>query len=231
MGQSVSYRQQGNAVHLTIVQQLAVNGAMPLQLSAPTLPELQAAYPQEVRHYLSPIFVRLFGRDLVQPGAGDVYSVFSEIPPAPQAQAAVQALLGPLDADAFEQRQAASDELGKLGVPGVLAVLRLDRSKLTQEQKSRCDAFVQTQRHRSIDDPQEARRDPNFLIDALNDDDPAVRAAAKSALEAVVGHAIPFDVSQDAATRQTAIAALEEQVQKELAKTPATLPAAQPQPR
>ena len=39
------------------------------------------------------------------------------------------------------------------------------------------------------------RKDVSFLLDGLEDDDPAVRVAAKSCLETAVGHPVAFDTT------------------------------------
>jgi hypothetical protein len=197
-------------------------GQKKFHVEASSLPKLQADHPDEVRQYLAPVLMRLVGKDLLRPGITDFYIAFTDIPANPDVVKTVLALLPRLDADSSDQRDAASAELAQLGAPGILAVLRLDRTTLTQEQKSRCDAFLETERQRTFDSPDDARRDPSFLLDALSDDDLAVRAAAKNALQAVVGHPIDFDPAQANDARIKAIQTLRAQLHDELAARSAT---------
>jgi hypothetical protein len=148
----------------------------------------------------------------------ELYSVLTDIPADAKVTQAVKDLLPLLDADAFEKRQAASAELAKLGRPGVLAVLRLDMTVLTEEQKARCRAFANTYRQGNADeDWEQKRQDPYFLLDAMEDDDAVVRAAAKGQLQRVMGHEVSFDVLADS---------VRSDVQKEWeAKTSTTQPA------
>src|SRR5207248_5323440 len=92
------------------------------------------------------------------------------------------------------------------GPPAVLAALRIDPSRLTPEQRGRLNAFVE--RHTLWSDPSEARRDVRFLIDCLELDDPAVRAAALVDLRAVARRDIAFDLDAAPIARRQAAAAL-----------------------
>ena len=176
-----------------------------LNLTASDLLQLHADNPEAVRKYLVPMFVGMTGRNVLRPGAADVYSVFSEIPADPTAAGSVAKLLPALDSELFSYRDAASIDLAKLGTPGVLAALRLNRERLSTEQKARIDSFLATERRRSLDDPTTMRKDIGFLLDALEDDDRMVRLAAKASLEAVTGHRVDFDVSLPAEKRGDAI--------------------------
>ena len=111
---------------------------------APTLLMLKQVHPDEVRQYLQPLLRRLTGKDLLRPGPVEVYSVFSDISADAKAVQAVRDLLPQLDADSADKREAASAELLKLGRAGVLAVLRLDLTQLSQEQKARCQALLKS---------------------------------------------------------------------------------------
>jgi hypothetical protein len=218
-GISITYEQTGPAaarfVALTI---RAGDGKNRTEqgLLAPTLLQLEAEHPQEVRKYLTPLLTRLTGKKLLEPGPSDLYSVFHDIPADPKTTQAVTALLPRLDADAEADRDAASADLAKLGAPGILAVLRLDRSTLTQQQKSRCDAFVQSERHQTIDDPDEALHDVTFLLEAADADDPAVRIAAKKDLEALVGHPLDFDPSLEGEARFAAVDKMDKAIRHEM---------------
>jgi hypothetical protein len=99
----------------------------------------------------------------------------------------------------------------------VLAVLRMDLTALSQEQKVRCRGFLNAFRQGSSDDLEQMRRDPQFLLDAMEDEDGAVRAAAKNQLQKVLGHAVDFDAAASEEMRFKAWEQLSKDVEKELA--------------
>ena len=195
-----------------------------LVCSADSMVEILQQHPVEVCQYLSPLLLRLTGRDLLAPGPADIYSAFAEIPADASVAKAVADLLVQMGADAFDKRETASAELAKLGTPGILAVLRLDRSKLSQEQKTRCDQFLRTGKTLDFGAPAEALHNVYFLLDAMNDADIRVREAAKTGLEKLQGHGVDIDVSAqaDAAVRRAALDKLcADQAAKEAATQPA----------
>ena len=59
------------------------------------------------------------------------------------------------------------------------------------------------------------RRDVAFLLDCLENIDPAVRVAAKAALEKAAGHGLAYDVSADASERAVAVEKLRALLKKE----------------
>ena len=193
-------------------------------VQAKTLALLKESNPNEVRRFLQPVLKRLIGTDLLRSGPAELYSVFSEIPADAKAVQAVKDLLPQLDADAYEKRQAASVELAKLGPPGVLAVLRMDLAAMSEEQKARCRAFVNSYRQSDGEnDWDQKRKEPYFLLDAMEDDDAAVRSAAKNQLQKVLGHEVNVDVLAAADVRSKAMDQLRKDNDKELAaKMPKT---------
>jgi HEAT repeat protein len=134
----------------------------------------------------------------------------------------LETLLPDLDSPAFPVRDSASSRLEALGPAGVLAALRADVSNLTDEQRGRLAAFIRQNRNRTFEDPAAARKDVNFLIDALEYDDPAVRAAAREQLGQIFGHTVKFDVALTGDALTTAI--------DDLRKEAAALSAASAQP-
>jgi hypothetical protein len=212
---------------LLLVTSVGRRNGMHPALSAPSLLALKDAHGEEVRKYVQPLLKRLSGKDPLAAGAMELYSVLTDIPADAKVTQAVKDLLPLLDADAFEKRQAASAELAKLGRPGVLAVLRLDMTVLTEEQKARCRAFANTYRQGNADeDWEQKRQDPYFLLDAMEDDDAVVRAAAKGQLQRVMGHEVSFDVLAAQDVRFKAMDSVRSDVQKEWeAKTSTTQPA------
>ena len=229
----VSFHENPKEARLTTI---TPRGPTPvLTIAAPTLRELMRQHPLQVRQFLPMILLRMTGHDLLEPGPADVYSVFTDISADPATAKAVADLLGQMNSDSPDKRDTASAELGKLGTPGILAVLRLDRSKLSQEQKTRCDQFVAAGRMRDFDDPADALRDASFLLEAMNNADVRVREAARKAMEKLRGHPLDIDVSQQSDV-PARLAALEKirsdyqamQAPKSPATQPATRSAAQP---
>ncbi|HEY7118183.1 MAG TPA: hypothetical protein VH475_16455 [Tepidisphaeraceae bacterium] len=202
------YTQYGDNVNGLRVRLTQANGALSfsctrltngaqntfLLASAPSLRQLQVDHPREVRAFLMPLLQRLSGRALLKPGAADVYRVFDTIHPDPQVAKKLDELLLRLDSDDYARRDGAARELSALGAPTVLAALRHDTTDLSPEARNRLGQFIASRSNVSIDGPAAARNDADFLIDCLEDDDPRVRAAAKSALEELGGKPLSFDV-------------------------------------
>lgn len=199
-----------------------------LRAQSTSLLRLQAEHPEEVRQYLEPLLRRWTAEDLLRPGATDVYGTFQDLAPSGDATARLAALLPMMDSDLFADRDNASKELAKLGHPGIQAALRLDRRLLSFEQAERIDAALDRQRHRTLDDPKAARSDINFLLDCLEDDDPAVRASAKRDLEKLLRHPVAFDPACSPADRTTAADALRKALRDARDPTPATPATTQP---
>ena len=222
VGASWSYRQANGMVMLVIIENPSVRPRQVLRFDAPSLLRLQVEHPDEVHRYLAPLLRKFTEADILSPGAADVYRVFNELPLDGDVARQVLELLPALDSISFPERTAASERLAALGRAGVHAVLKLDRSLLSFEQNDRIESFLASERHRLPEDPATLRRNPSFLIDCLEDPDPAVRAAAKSSLERVVGHAVEFDASEtDADARAKAADELRESLKRESQEKPA----------
>jgi hypothetical protein len=86
-----------------------------LTAQAPTLKQLQAEHPEEVRKYLAPLLRTMTGRSILRPGPADVYRVFDTIPADPAIARKLDDLLVRLDADSYAVRDKASAELHALG--------------------------------------------------------------------------------------------------------------------
>ena len=180
-----------------------------VSMEAADLPQLLRQRPREVRLYLEPMLTEICGgRNPLRPQAGDVYRTFPFIPADSGATEAVNRLVERFDELDPAARAAASAELERLGRPGVLAALRVDRIDLSAEQSLRLDAFVA--RHTSAPDLDAARRDPLFFVGCLEDEDRAVRAAALAALRETTGREIEFDIDAPALDRAAAAAEVAE---------------------
>lgn len=217
-----------------------VNGMARLTVSAPrgqgiqlndqagSLLELMDRQPDAVRQYLVPAFKMLQISHLLRPGSADVYRLFEQISADPTVMRQVQALLPELDSPDFRRRAATSAKLAELGRAGVLAVLRLDRSRLSNEQRNRLAVLVAANSRRTLGDIGAARHDLRLLTDCLEDEDPAVRLAARQAIEAELGRSIEVDVA-DEENLSAAVDQLRPMIRQEInVRMLATRPASQP---
>jgi hypothetical protein len=195
-----------------------------LLAAAPTLDQLKAEHPREVRKYLAPILRNLTGRTPLQPAPADVYRAFDSIRPDPKVVKQVEDLLGRLDSEVYAVRDSASRELAGLGPPAVLAILRRDMDDLSAEAHNRVDRFIASRGNLSPEEAIAARKDRAFLIDCLDDEDPAVRSAAKTALEKFIGMKIDLDSTLTGDARSDAVDALRQKLnpQPGAATRPAT---------
>jgi len=211
-----------NQVRLTITGRQPGGVNQPLNVAASSFAELYSRHPDEFRRYVRPMIRKFAGEDPLAIKAGDAYRLFPEIQPDPRVTAQVTELLSALDSPVSAERNRASQALARLGAPGVLAVLRMDRSMLSPEQRARLEEFVAAHDDRRCADVEESRRDPWLLADCLEFEDPAVRIAAKAALCRMLGE----DVKYDPLASPEARAAAADRLRDRLAKLPATRPAA-----
>jgi hypothetical protein len=206
---TVQYRQDQklSAVRLKIERSRRPGVGRPLHdFTAPDLLQLWNDHQRECRMYLVPLLKAIAPREnLLRPRAGDVYRVFDDIRADAEMITRVAALLPELEAQSPAARDAASAKIEALGAPGVLALLRLDRTEWTPEQTARLATIVQ--RQSTLTDPSAWRRDIYFLTDCLDDADPAVRQAALGAVCAIAGRDVDFDVE---AASQARLAAAQE---------------------
>jgi hypothetical protein len=177
-------------------------------ITAPDLDELRRKHPNEACWYLLPILRQMTGQPILRPGGGDVYRVFTDIPADPAVTAQIDQLLPALAATDAQERDRATLALYALGRPGALAALRYDTESLIPEQRTRLQTLVARNAPLALDDPAAAARDPNFLIECLEDRDPAVRTGAKTLLEQALGHKVDFDPAAPADRRAAAATTL-----------------------
>jgi hypothetical protein len=184
------------------------------KLPAKDIVDLRRKYPNETSTYLDPIFrtLRMNGF-LLRVDPRLAWQVFADgfVPPA-QLQSDLKRVLAALDADDFQAREAASRELEKLGQPAALALMKVDRNSLTDEQRGRVDAFVAQFKTVPPEKAEEYRRSRDFLLDCLFAEDEQIRARALEQLRKVTGRPIEFDVTADADHRLAAIEKLRAEV-------------------
>lgn len=184
---------------------------------ADSLQDLANAHAHEVGLYLAPILKKLTRQNLLGLGATDVYTVFNSLAPDPAVVEQLRRLLPALDSMSVRERDAASVQLANLGRAGVLAALRCDGAALSPEQRSRLTRFIESHRRRFYVSPELSRRDTEFLLACLEDDDPAVRQAAKQALQGALGQALSFDPGAGFDDRATAVQELKASLQAQTA--------------
>jgi hypothetical protein len=173
--------------------------------------ELIDQHPTELRKYLSPILRRLGSSDPFAPGATDVYGAFPELDPDPVMREKFAAVLPRLSDMDPRQRQRAYDDLKALGPAAACVALRWPEQDLDPQQQQLVRQYLRSQSHRRDATYEELRRDPLFLLDCLELDDPQVRALAQAELERVLSRTIDLDP-----TRSDACATLAAKLREEL---------------
>lgn len=216
---AVSYRSRPGTEGVELEIYLQENSEMTQQVldtKGPSLEAIRAEHQLEVDELLAPILQKLAQKNVLGPGAGDVYRLFDRIPADAAVAHRLQELLPRMDSDSVRQRQQATDELKKLGRPGVLAAMRQDASTLSPEQRSRLNRFIISQRRLEIANVEQARKELGLLLACLEDEDPAVRVQAKQNIESILGHAIAYDPQQGFEQRRAAVRELRQRIAGEL---------------
>jgi hypothetical protein len=178
------------------------------EATAPTINQMLTAHPHELHEYLAPVLYRLTGKNLLRPGAGDVYKLLETIHPDPKVVKELDGLLSKLESDSFPERVEAAKVLMGKGPQFVLAAVRRDSSDLSAEARDRLEQFITENSTAQWEDLAAARVNESVLLDCLDDDDKAVRTASKAALEKVLGKRLEFDVRLEGEEREKAIEAL-----------------------
>jgi hypothetical protein len=183
-----------------------------LHIPADNLVALRRAHPAETAKYIDPMF-RLLHQDglLSHVDPRLAWQVFaSSYVASSDLQSAVKAVVAKLDADSFQDRETASQELQKLGQPAALVLMRMDRKQLSDEQTGRIDAFLAT--FNVVPEAEVARlhQDRDFLLDCLYSEDEAIRTQALAELRKLTGQPIEFNLSADPEHRLAAINRLRE---------------------
>lgn len=165
--------------------------------------------------YLRPLLRELGQEHVLAPDPQVARQVFPERwQPDEMITRAVQRLLPGLDAPDGDAREVATGELAKLGEDAVLALLRLDRGALSAEQNSRIDAVIAAHASLTRTEAARRRRQVRFLLDCLNSDDPAIRAAGLEHLREVLTEPVEFDLSLPVPARSAAVASLREKLEE-----------------
>jgi hypothetical protein len=173
---------------------------------------LLRTHPAEAEEFIRPLMRELGQEAVFAPEPPVAWQVLaSHWSPPERLKRDVSAVLPGLDAERPSDRDAASARLGELGREGALLLMQMPRGSLTAEQNSRIDAAIAA--HAPLPQAEASRlgEDVPFLLDCLNCDDRAIRAAALDRLSAVSRRRIEFDVAvDDAPARHAAVAKLRE---------------------
>jgi hypothetical protein len=180
------------------------------KLPADNIEDLRRRYPNETTKYLDPIFRQLrMNGFLSRVDPRLAWQVFADVyQPSEKVQSDLRTIIPKLDAESFQDREAASRELEKLGEPAALALMKTQRTGLSEEQRGRIDAFVAKFRPIPVEQAGAYRRDPDFLLDCLFAEDQGIRERALDQLRRVTGKSIEFDLNADEDHRLAAIAKL-----------------------
>jgi hypothetical protein len=189
------------------VQNTGSKPPVDLKIPAASVVELRRSHPAEVAKYVDPIF-RALRQDALLSRINPrlAWQVFADhFTATPELQSKVKLIVAKLDAEKFQDREAASRELEALDEPAALLLMRQGRNGLSEEQSTRIDAFLSTFRVVSDEEAARYRRDRDFLIDCLGAEDQTLRALAAGELAKVAGTSIEFDPAAPPAQRDTAV--------------------------
>jgi hypothetical protein len=135
--------------------------------------------------------------------------------------AKVRELLPTLDSDRFQEREAGVGRLQALGVPMMLAVRHMDRSKLSDQQNTLLDTAIAPFRPQSDAEAEKLRGSVEFLLDCLYCDEEPIRRLALERLRATMDRDIEFDAAAEFSARCAAI----DRIRSGARVRPATQPA------
>jgi hypothetical protein len=183
-----------------------------LVLTARDFLTLRRQYPSETTQYLEPIFRGLHADGIAfSPDAKVAWQVFAaDARPDPAIAVKVNQLIPQLDSDDFHVREAAADDLKKLGQPAAIVLWKINRSPLSAEQNSRIDAFLTDYQPVTAKDVARLRNDMTFLLQCLYDTNDFLVTTALAHLEKITHHPIPFDRTLRDEARRDAVNNLRE---------------------
>ena len=139
--------------------------------------------------------------------------MLDQIEPAPEIAHRVDDLLAELGSASFADRRSRQLALRQLGRPAILPLLRCDPSSLSPEQADRVHELLTADDWQPIDaDASTAKKNLGFLLDCLDDDDAAIRAAARRSAETLIGTPLTIDLGAEPRTRSAAVDALSDQL-------------------
>ncbi len=163
-----------------------------LTLSASNFSQLRRRHPREIRTYLGPILQDLRAEHLLQDNDIQVaWQVLGpEIEPDLKLSAKLKSIVEKLSSDDFSIRAKTEDELAALGPPAASALSRWDLSTLPADPRTSIESFIRSQQKIGMQQVNVLRNNPDFLLDLLSTDDPAILKAAQSRIGELTGKTI-----------------------------------------
>jgi len=170
---------------------------------------LRREHPREVDQYLRPVLRELKLETLFAVDETMAWQVFADDWPGNTAVAAqVRALLPRLERNSYAQREAARQELRKLGPQGALVIYNMSRDGLSAEQNGQLDAVLSGSSFLSRAEARRLLTDTDFLLDCLYTEDAGIRAAAARHLQETLKRDGPLEMPDDYAARVAKLDAL-----------------------
>ncbi len=194
-----------------------------LSLAAPDVATLARRYPREVARYLRPFLREMRLESMFAPDPRIAWQVFAaRLRTDPAILQKINDVLPALDDNDSYKRAEAVAEIRKLGIPGGIAIVNMDRSRLSVQQSVLLDASLAPFRPSRAESPAECRADPGWLLDCLYCEDAMIRQAAFDCLRELLKHEIVVDIEAGPARRIAAVDSLRAKL------FPATRPTTQP---
>ena len=184
-----------------------------IEIKARDFVTLRREHPTEVEQYLGPIFRELHADAVLLPSDTVLaWQVFApDAKPNAEVLEKIHKLIGRLDSEEYEDRDAAARELEKLGPAALCELERVDQSKLSPEQDSRVSAILAKFHPVGQETASRLRNDREFLLNCLQDTDDFVARTALAHLQKT-SPSISFDFSLKDQARRDTIQRLREQL-------------------
>ncbi len=178
------------------------SGPATVALKGDDLRGLRVAEPGAFRKYVRPLLTKLGAERACLPDGPEATQILAPRLSVDEAtERKFTALLPRLDADAREEREAASKSLGELGWRGALAAEKVDLAKVTVEQRVRLKDFLADYTYLDEKEAERCRGDVDVLVDCLALEDADLVKAAAAQLEEVTKKKIAVDAELPAEKR------------------------------
>ena len=177
-----------------------------LTLSAPDVATLARRYPREVARHLRPFLREMRLESMFAPDPLVAWQVFAtRLKTDPAVVQKITDVLPALDDGDSYKRADAVAEIRKLGIPGGIAIVNMDRAKLSVQQSVLLDSALAPLRSQRAENPAECRADAGWLLDCLYCEDRMIRQAAFDCLRELLKQEIAVDVEAAPARRFAAV--------------------------
>jgi hypothetical protein len=164
---------------------------------------------KEVNAYLRPLLAKVGQDSLFAADPMLASEVFKELWVSDDKSASeIRKRLPELDADDYQTREKALNELRGMGRKVAMEAMHMDRSRLSAEQIMRLDELVGHFFGTPSAEAESLGKDPSFLIDCLYCDDAEICQAAIKRLQTLLGKQVDFDLTASGHDRIMAIRAL-----------------------